>query len=132
MIRTVPIALSCCALGLFAAGCGGSDSEKDTGTAPSAPAETQGDAPSSAKATTVTMKDIAYMPKDITVKKGATIRWVNEDSVEHNVVAEDGATFKSDLFEKGGTYETKVDMTAGKISYVCTIHPGMTGTIKVE
>ena len=130
MTRTLPLALSSCAIALFASGCGGGDS-KDTGTAPAAPAQTQGDAPSSAEATTVTMKDIAYAPKDITVKKGTLIRWVNEDSVEHNVVAEEGATFKSDLFEKGGTYETKVGNT-GKISYVCTIHPGMTGTITVE
>ena len=129
MTRPLTI-LSCCAVGLFAAGCGGDDS-KDTGTVPPAPAQTQGDAPSSAEATTVTMKDIAYSPKDITVKRGALIRWVNEDTVEHNVVAEDGATFKSDLFEKGGTFETKVNNT-GKISYVCTIHPGMTGTLTVE
>lgn len=130
MTRTLPLVLSLGAIGLFAAGCGGSDSE-DRGTLPAAPAQTQGDAPSSADATTVTMKDIAFEPKDITVKKGTTVRWVNEDSVEHNVVAEEGATFKSDLFEKGGTFETKLN-TTGKISYVCTIHPGMTGTLTVE
>lgn len=130
MTRTLPAVLVTAAVGLLAAGCGG-DSTEDTGTLPPKPAQTQGDAPSSAKATEVTMKNIAYEPKDITVEKGALIRWVNQDTVEHNVVAEDGATFKSDLFEKGGTFETKVNNT-GKISYVCTIHPGMTGTVTVK
>jgi len=132
MTRTLTLLLTCCAVGATTAGCGSSSSEKDTGTTPPAPAQTQGDPASTAKAdATVTMRRISFRPNDITVKKGALIRWVNEDTVEHNVVAQDGATFKSDLFEKGGTFETKLDNT-GTVTYVCTIHPNMTGKITVK
>ncbi len=132
MTRPLTLLLTCCAVGATMAGCGSSSSEKDTGTAPPAPAQTKGDAPSSAKAdATVTMRDISFAPAAITVKKGALIRWVNEDTVEHNVVAEEGATFKSDLFDTGGTFETTINNT-GTVTYVCTIHPNMTGKITVK
>jgi plastocyanin len=51
--------------------------------------------------------------------------------VERNVVATDGATFKSDTFGKDGTFKVKTEKP-GKISYVCTIHEGMGGSITVE
>jgi plastocyanin len=78
----------------------------------------------------VKMKNIAFDPKDVNVKVGQTIKWENEDTVDHNVVAKSGADFKSDLFGKGGTYSTKVTK-AGEIDYVCTVHPGMDGKITV-
>lgn len=132
MTRTLTLVLTCCALGATTAGCGSSSSAKDTGTTPPAPAQTTGDAPSSAKAdATVTMNRLSFRPNNITVTKGALIRWVNEDTVEHDVVAQDGATFKSDLFDNGGTFETKIDNT-GTVTYVCTIHPNMTGKITVK
>jgi plastocyanin len=133
MTRTLAIALSCCAAGLFVAGCGGgSSSSEDMGTNPPAPAQTQGDAPSSAKAdATITMNRIEFEPQNITVKRGALVRWVNKDSVEHNVTAETNGEFKSDEFQNGGTFETEL-REAGKVTYVCTIHPGMTGSILVR
>ena len=58
------------------------------------------------------------------------MKWTNEDSVVHDVTAKSGATFKSDLFAKGKTYSFKATK-AGTIDYVCTIHPGMEGTLTV-
>ena len=80
----------------------------------------------------VGMKDLQFQPKAITVKAGETITWVNEESVPHNVVnTEDGEQPKSELFNEGGTYEF-TPKEPGTIRYVCTIHPGMEGTITVE
>ena len=71
------------------------------------------------------------MPKDAAASVGQTVRWVNDDSSDHNAVAQSGADFRSELFGSGGSYETKLDK-AGTVKYECTIHPGMVGTIKVS
>jgi plastocyanin len=76
------------------------------------------------------MKNIQFAPRDVTVKVGATIKWTNQDSVAHNVTATGGASFKSSNFGKGGTYQFRA-RAPGKIAYVCTIHPGMDGTLTV-
>ena len=123
------------AAALIAAGCGSNDSGS-TSTAPatSAPASTSASGSTAAGASgtvTVDMKNIQFAPKDITVDKGQTIKWENLDTVDHDAVATSGATFKSDQFGKGGTFEFTPDK-AGKIEYVCTLHPGMVGTITVR
>ncbi len=77
------------------------------------------------------MIDIKFDPENATVGVGQEVCWVNEDTIDHNAVAESGADFKSELFGKGETFVTTVD-TPGTVDYVCTVHPGMTGTLTVE
>jgi plastocyanin len=108
------------ALGLTA--CGGSGSSG--GQAASSDACPSG-------AVTIHMKDVQFSPKSATAKAGQTVCWVNDDSFDHDAVAESGASFKSVLFGKGKTFTTKLDK-AGTVKYQCTIHPGMTGEIKVS
>jgi plastocyanin len=81
-------------------------------------------------AAAVAMKNIQFAPKDLAAKAGQTITWTNQDSVDHNVTAVGGAPFKSANFGKGGTYRYRLT-APGKISYVCTLHPGMAGTVTV-
>src|SRR5688572_22089319 len=109
------------ALTLTLAACGGGD---DGGEGASSDA-----CPSGSVA--IRMVDIKFDPEDATAGVGQEICWVNEDSIDHNAVAESGATFKSELFGKGKTFTATVDKP-GTIEYVCTIHPGMTGTIEVS
>src|SRR5918998_5517814 len=78
----------------------------------------------------IKMVDIKFDPEDATVGVGQEVCWVNEDSIDHNAVAESGATFESELYGKGETFTATVD-DPGRVEYVCTIHPGMTGTIEV-
>ena len=109
---------------LLAAGCGGDDDASESSSP--APSSASGDG------NTVVMKDIKFVPEEITVKAGTAITWTNEDSAPHDVVnAEDGQEPKSDLFGKGKTYEF-TPSEPGTIKYVCTVHPGMEGTITVE
>lgn len=82
-------------------------------------------------AVVISMVDIKFDPEDATAGVGEEICWVNEDEIDHNAVAESGADFESELFGKGKTFTTTVD-SPGTVEYVCTIHPGMTGTITVE
>ena len=120
--------LGAVATALAAAGC---SSKVETTTAPAENPGAPAKKPAGTKSdSTVTMRDIEFKPENITVKAGETVKWINEDSIEHDAVAENGE-FKSELFGQQGTYAYKAEK-AGKIRYVCTVHPGMEGTITVE
>jgi plastocyanin len=118
-------------MALAVAGCGGGDDGAGSTSTPAAGATKTPASGGGKAAATVAMKNIQFDPKTVTIKVGDTVEWVNEDSVNHDAVAKEGDVPKSELFGKGGTYSVKFD-TAGTIEYVCTVHPGMEGTITVE
>ncbi|MCW3012792.1 MAG: hypothetical protein JWO90_3196 [Solirubrobacterales bacterium] len=121
------------------AGCG--DDGEDTASvatpaapAASAPAETpapEAEAPAAGDRVEIGMKGLQFEPKDVTVQAGTTVTWQNNEDIPHNVVAEEGADFESDTFGRDGTFEFTPE-EAGTIAYVCTLHPGMEGTLTVE
>lgn len=118
---------------LTAAGCG-SSSEDSGSTATSAPAASTPAAAPAASAdggVAIGMKNIQFDPKAVTVKVGQKITWTNNEPIDHNVVADSGADFKSDNFGEGKTFSYTPEK-AGTIKYECTIHPGMVGTITVQ
>lgn len=135
MHRLPTVGLACLALA-FVAGCG-SDDKSDSSSTPAAakpaPAQTAtSTAPSnpSAAPVEVTMKDIKFVPHNITAKVGQKIVWTNDDAVAHNVTATDGADFASQTITNGQTFEY-TPTKAGVIKYVCTIHSGQDGEIRV-
>ena len=120
------VLLLCAAVALAAAGCGSSN-DNSSSSSTSTPA-----ASSSGGGVAIKMANIAFAPKDVTVKVGQKITWTNDDSTDHNVTADSGADFKSKDFGKGGTFEFTATK-AGKITYECTLHPNMKGaTITVQ
>lgn len=119
----IRIALLLAVLALGAAACGGDDG--GGGEAPASSSACPSDA------VTIAMKDIKFDPETASATVGQTICWVNEDSVDHDAVADSGADFKSELFGKGKTFTAKVEQ-AGTVEYECTIHPGMVGKIDVK
>ena len=78
----------------------------------------------------VIMANRSYDPPQVTVKVGDTVTWVNQDTPKHDVVADNGE-FKSNLFDKGGTFSFTLTKT-GTYPYHCSIHPGMVGTVVVQ
>lgn len=114
------------AAGLLA-GCGDDEPDPATPTAdaPAAPAASAGGK------VEIVMKGLLFEPKDVTVKAGTTVTWKNNEDIPHNVVAEEGAEFQSDTFGKDGTFDFEANRP-GVVKYVCTIHPGMQGTLTVE
>jgi plastocyanin len=119
--RAMLPALAC--LALLAAGCGGDD-EASGGSEPAAATTTEDGA------VRVGMDDLEFKPARTTVKVGQKVTWVNDESIPHNVVSEDG-TLRSDTFGKDGSYSFTPER-AETIEYVCTLHPGMDGTLTVE
>jgi plastocyanin len=121
---------------LLVAGCG-SGGGGDTGSAgtTSTPAAGANGGAAAGGVTKVSMHNIQFSPKTLTVKKGTTVEWVNDDSVSHDVTKQTGPgpQFSSGSGNLGGGDTYKVTFnTAGTIKYECTVHPGMTGTIVVK
>jgi len=132
--RRSALLLSFVVLGLPVAGCGSDDedgTEAKTSEQPSGGAAP--DTGGAASSVSVNMKNTEFLPMDVKVKVGGTIKWTNGDSFSHTVTkgSGPGAKFDSGNVAGGGTFEQKFD-EAGKIDYVCTIHPQQTGTITVE
>jgi plastocyanin len=111
----LPLALAACGNG-SGSGSGGS-SDTTASTCPKG-------------AVVIHMRDIRFQPEKATAKAGQKVCWTNDDDVQHDAVADNGQ-FKSSLFGKGETFTTTAEK-AGSISYVCTVHPGMTATLVVK
>jgi plastocyanin len=112
------------ALPVLIAACGGG------GGGGSASKQAASSKPCPQGATVVHMKDIQFQPKDATVKVGDTVCWTNDDTVQHDAVADNG-DFRSALFGKGQTFSWKA-AKAGTVAYVCTVHPNMTAQLVVK
>ena len=126
----LPLLLAVGALAL--AGCGGDDSGSTSGGGTSgAEATATGPKTTADGGVEIAMKGIAYVPQTVSVNVGQRVTWVNEDDVLHDVASTSGDEFKSKLFPKGESF-SYTPTRAGTISYVCTIHPGMEGTLDVR
>jgi plastocyanin len=113
------------ALALGVAACGGSSGGGSSSTTSSSASASSGGG-----GVQIKMQNIQFSPKATTVKVGDKVTWTNDDNTDHNVTAQSGADFKSKDFGNGATFSFTADK-AGTIKYVCTIHPGMTGTLTV-
>jgi plastocyanin len=75
---------------------------------------------------TVAVKALTFEPDAITIKAGDKVTWKWEDTSAHNVTF---ASFHSTTMDSG-TYE-HVFTSTGTFKYHCTLHPTMTGKVKV-
>src|SRR5471032_1192019 len=93
----LPVVIACSAL-LFAAGCGSSNSSTTISTTASTSASSGGlkpdttpkyavpaaSAPVQSGTVQIAYHEIAIAPDTVKVKVGSTIKWTNQDAVEHN------------------------------------------------
>ena len=128
-MRTLPAAgLVLLVLGLAACGGGNGGGGGGGGGGGSSQAASKGGCKSGS--VVIHMRNIQFDPQAKKAKVGDSVCWVNDDDVQHDVEA-DGGQFKSSLYGKGESFTTKLTK-AGKISYVCTVHPNMTATLDVS
>ncbi len=64
------------------------------------------------------------------VRVGERVTWQNNESTPHNVIANTGATFRSELIQRDGTFAF-TPARPGVIRYFCSLHRGMTATLRV-
>jgi plastocyanin len=85
-----------------------------------------------AEPNTVVIKNLDFVTKKITVKKGTAITWKNQDTARHTVTFEDPtlASASSELFAPGESF-TYTFTTAGTYTYHCMPHPFMKAVVQV-
>ncbi len=81
-------------------------------------------------ATQISMHDLQFGPSVATATVGRRIEWRNDEHAPHNVIATSGADFRSQTIPQDGTFAFTA-RRSGTIKYLCSLHPGMTGTLRV-
>jgi plastocyanin len=82
-----------------------------------------------AEPATVTIDNFTFAPAQLTVKIGTTVTWKNHDDIPHTVVS--AGKFRSKALDTDDSFSFTFT-TAGDYQYFCSLHPHMTGMIKVE
>jgi plastocyanin len=80
---------------------------------------------------TIAQKGRIFSSENVTIKKGETLTFLNDDSVPHNILS----TSKGNEFNLGSQLPgTSTDVTfkeAGDVLVICAIHPRMKMMVKV-
>jgi len=79
--------------------------------------------------TNVTIDNFTFSPAELTVKVGTTVTWKNHDDIPHTVVS--AGKFRSKTLDTDDSFSFTFT-AAGDYKYFCSLHPHMTGMIKVE
>jgi plastocyanin len=88
-----------------------------------------GSAPARAEDTIVTIDNFTFQPAQLTVKVGTTVTWKNHDDIPHTIVS--AGKFRSKTMDTDDSFSFTFT-AAGDYKYFCSLHPHMTGMIKVE
>jgi plastocyanin len=102
-----------------------SDSSSPYGSTP-----TQTSSSGSGQPNTVVISGFAFNPSTITVPKGTTVTWRNDDGVMHTSTSDSGVWNTGDIAP--GTTKTAVFNTSGTFPFHCLHHYMMTGSIIVQ
>lgn len=78
---------------------------------------------------TVMIDNFTFEPAQLTVKAGTTVTWKNRDDIPHTIVS--AGKFRSKPLDTDDSY-TFTFASVGDYKYFCSLHPHMTGMIKVE
>lgn len=81
---------------------------------------------------TVTLRDIAFHPAKLSIRRGTKVRWRwLDEATPHTVTSRGKRRFRSARARVEGTHVVRFTKR-GTYSYHCTIHPGMSGRIVVR
>lgn len=77
----------------------------------------------------VHIDNFVFQPPELTIKVGTTVTWTNRDDIPHTVVS--AGKFRSKTLDTDDKFSFTFT-NAGDYKYFCSLHPHMTGMIKVE
>jgi plastocyanin len=123
------IALSLASIGvLILGGCGGGNqmTSSNMPSAPQTPAQSSNQTNNSSAA--INIQNFAFNPASLTISKGTTVTWTNNDSAPHQIKS---TTFNSSPLSQGQTFSFTFN-DVGTFNYSCAIHPSMLGKIIVQ
>lgn len=79
----------------------------------------------------VRIENYKFIPPELTVKAGTTVRWINaEKRTSHSILWLGAQPAESDRPFPGDTYERRFDKP-GTYAYTCGPHPEMKGVVVV-
>jgi plastocyanin len=81
----------------------------------------------------VSIQNMQFTPSQVTITKGGSVTWTNNDSTTHTVTDDlsNVGGPNSGNIAPGESYSFTFDKT-GSFQYHCSIHPSMRGTIVVK
>jgi plastocyanin len=78
----------------------------------------------------VAIAGFVFSSNSITIAPGDTVTWTNDDTAIHDVTAT-GSAWTSGVMNQGDSFShTFTD--EGTFTYLCSLHPWMTGTVVVS
>ncbi|MCA1458724.1 cupredoxin family copper-binding protein [Bradyrhizobium sp. BRP22] len=77
----------------------------------------------------VHIDNFVFQPAQLNVKLGTTVTWTNRDDIPHTVVC--AGKFRSKTMDTDDSFSFTFT-AAGDYKYFCSLHPHMTGMIRVE
>jgi len=78
----------------------------------------------------VIIQNFNFNPETITISKGDTVTWKNDDSSIHRVTADDNSFDLGDT--TGGSTSTHIFNEVGTFNYHCAVHTYMKGAVVVK
>ena len=78
---------------------------------------------------TVNIRPTGFAPRTVTIAGGDTVQWKNVDTVNHQIVANNGA-FASGQIAPNKTFSRRID-TPGNYRYHDALFPARNGMVKV-
>lgn len=79
---------------------------------------------------TVTIEGMRFQPDSLTITRGDTVVWVNNDLVPHTATSEPGS-FDSQIIHPEKSWKFTATKK-GEFAYTCTFHPTMKAILHVE
>ena len=77
----------------------------------------------------INIDNFTFAPQELTLKVGDSVTWTNHDDIPHTIVS--AGRFRSKTLDTDNTFSFTFT-AAGDYKYFCSLHPHMTGMIKVE
>ncbi len=77
----------------------------------------------------VSIKSTGFSPDPVSIKKGTTILWTNDDTAKHQISVTGGAQTIPITPKKSGQI---IFNKVGSYTYEDTLHPGLKGTVIVQ
>ena len=87
-------------------------------------------APASSATTTISIKRTAFSPASVTINQDDSVTWTNNDTIDHQVVA-NGGSFASPILKRGKSW-TRTFRNGGTFRYHDSLHPSLKGTLVVR
>jgi plastocyanin len=83
------------------------------------------------KAVNLDQKGMKFLPRIVTIARGDTVKFMNHDTVKHNVYSPDHETYNLGSFNPGEIRTYTFADSIGVYTQLCSIHPEMLGYIFV-